>query len=109
MLAPFVFPEALVIALVILPVGIHVAEKVCLSSSRENGRDVGVCSVGITIGVVGAIAVIRPETMDGPRICGSGRWTIVPELGLERQNEHLRLEPLVQGSIIPAKAVHQEH
>jgi len=58
--APLVLPEALVVALVVLPVGVHVAEKVSLSGGAKDGGDVGVGSAGVAVGVVGAVAVIGP-------------------------------------------------
>lgn len=67
-LAPLVLPETLVIALVILPVGVHVSEQVRLAERVQDSSDVCVFARRITVGIVGAVATIRPEAVDGPRI-----------------------------------------
>lgn len=67
-LAPLVLPESLVIALVILPVGVHVCEQVRLAERVQDSSDVGVCARCITVGIVGAVAMIWPQAVDGPRI-----------------------------------------
>ena len=59
-LAPLVLPEALVVALVVLPVGVHVGEEVRGPCGRDDGGDVGVGARGVTVGVVGAVAVVGP-------------------------------------------------
>lgn len=68
-LAPFVLPEALVIALVVLPVGLHIAEGIGSLAGQDVG-DVGVGTVIVALSGIGAVAVVRPETVDGPRIWG---------------------------------------
>lgn len=65
MLAPFVLPEGLIIALVVLPVGLHVAERVWGLAGEDVG-DVGVGTVIIALSGIGAVTVIGPETVNGP-------------------------------------------
>lgn len=60
MLAPFVFPKALVVALVVLPICIHKIEEICLAGCRNNGRYVGILSVLIAILVECTITVVWP-------------------------------------------------
>lgn len=83
-LAPLVLPEALVVALVVLPVGVHVREEVGGSRGGNDGGDVGVGARGVAVGVVGAVAVVGPQAMDGPGVGGACGWGVVPELGLEQ-------------------------
>ena len=82
MLAPLVLPEGFVVAAFVFPIGVHVAEEVGLTGGVEDGGDVGVCAGGIAVGVVGAVAVVGPETVDGPGVGGAGGRGGVPELGL---------------------------
>jgi len=60
MFLPFVIPEALVIALDVFPVRVHVAEHGGCAGRGEDRGDVGVGSVGIAIGVEGAVAMVGP-------------------------------------------------
>ena len=59
MLGPLVLPEALVVASLVFPVGVHVGEEVGVRG-LDDGADVGVCARGVAVGVVGAVAVVRP-------------------------------------------------
>ena len=58
---PFVVPKGLVVALVVFPVGVHVGEQIGLARSGYDGGDVGVGASRVAVGVVGAVAVIRPS------------------------------------------------
>lgn len=84
MFAPFVFPEGLVVALVVFPVGAHVGEQVGLVVGFENGGDVGVGAGGVAASIVGPVAVVRPKTVDGPGIVRASAGICVPELRLEK-------------------------
>lgn len=84
MLVPLMLPEALVVALVIFPVRIHVLQQRCLSGCLQYLSDVRVLARWVAVGVVRPIAAVRPESMDGPAVRGSGRRMSVPELGLEK-------------------------
>lgn len=53
-------PEALVITVGILPVGIHVRKEGGLPGGSQDLSDVGVGSIGVAVGVIGPIAVVRP-------------------------------------------------
>jgi len=66
MFLPFVIPEALVVAVDVLPVCVHIAEHIRCACSSEDGGDIGVGSAGVAVGVIGAVAVVRPQAMDGP-------------------------------------------
>ena len=83
-LGPLVLPEALVVALVVLPVGVHVGEQVRGPCGGDDGGDVGVGARGVAVGVVGAVAVVGPQAVDGPGVGGACGWGVVPELGLEQ-------------------------
>ena len=83
MLAPFVLPEGLIVALVVFPVCVHVAEEIGCAGCYKDGGDIRVGTCGVAIGVVGAVAVVGPEAVDCPGVAGTGGWIVVPELGLE--------------------------
>lgn len=65
-LGPLVRPELLVIAIVVLPVGVHVRES--CRGSRENVLNVGVGAVRVARGGISAITVIRPKTVNSPGV-----------------------------------------
>lgn len=67
-LVPLVLPEGLVIALIILPVGVHVREQVRLAERVEDSSYVRIFARRVTVGIIGAIAMVRPQAMDCPRI-----------------------------------------
>ena len=67
-LAPLVLPELLVVALVVLPVLVHVVERVAGVVGLEDLGDVGVSAIRVTLRRVGAVAVVGPETVNGPRV-----------------------------------------
>lgn len=71
-LAPLVLPERLVIALIILPVGVHVREQVRLAERVENGSYVGVFARWITVGIIRAVATVWPQAMNCP--CINRAW-----------------------------------
>lgn len=60
-LAPFMLPERLVVSVDVHPVLVHVVDEIGTALRVENGRDVGVGTVGVTIGLVGAITVVGPD------------------------------------------------
>ena len=78
-------PERLIFALVIFPVGVHVIEEGGGAGGCDDGADVGVGASGVAVGVEGAIAVVRPETVYSPGLRGTGGRVGVPELGLRRR------------------------
>ena len=85
MLGPLVFPESLIIALIVLPVGIHVVEEVRGTKGSDYVGDVGVCTRWITVSLVGAIALVGPlrVVISCPftiRSCSTGEHTIGHEL-----------------------------
>lgn len=84
---PFVIPEAFVVALVVFPVGVHVAEEGGLAGGGQDGGDVCVGAIRVAVGVVGAVAVVGPEPVDGPGVGGAGGGVVVPELCLSRSCE----------------------
>lgn len=59
-LVPLVLPEGLVIALIILPVGVHVREQVRLAERVEDSSYVGVFARRVTVGIICAVAMVRP-------------------------------------------------
>lgn len=61
MLVPLVLPERLVVALVVLPVLVHVGEKLGVARVLDDGSDVGVLARVVAVCLVGAIAVVRPS------------------------------------------------
>lgn len=70
MLTPLVLPEGLVGAVVVWPVCVHVAEQFRVRLLNDGG-DVGVLPALVTKLLVCAIAVIRPETVNGERVLGA--------------------------------------
>lgn len=68
MLAPFVLPEGLGSAGIALPVGAHVGYEVLLAGGIQDVCDVFVGSTVVTAGFVCAIAVVWPESVDGPAV-----------------------------------------
>lgn len=56
---PLVGPEGVVVALVVLPVCLHVRQELCLAEGCEDRADVGVCAGRIAAGIVCAIATVR--------------------------------------------------
>lgn len=60
MLVPLMFPEILVISFVVLPIYIHVVQQARSSGLTYDGRNIGIFTGWITIGLVSAIAIIRP-------------------------------------------------
>ena len=79
-LAPLVGPEGLVLALVVLPVLVHVVQEGLVLGS-DDGRDVGVLALLVAVGLISAVAVIRPQAVDSPRVRRA--VTQIPELGLQ--------------------------
>ena len=69
-LAPFMFPEALVVAVDVFPVCVHEGEEVGLACGVEDGGDVGVRSVCVAVGVEGSVAMVRP----GFYLSGAASW-----------------------------------
>lgn len=78
MLTPFMFPEAFIIALVVLPIGVHVVEEISLTGSGYDGGDIGVLTVGVTVLVEGPITMIWPkcDQLCSNRVVVIGRRTI---------------------------------
>lgn len=64
MLVPFVLPEVFVVTLVIFPVGVHVAEKIGLASSRDDGGDVIVLAARVAVLFVSTVAAIWPRGIE---------------------------------------------
>ena len=60
-LAPFVFPERLVVAPVVLPVHGHVIQQVVAVEVFEDLRDVLVLTRFVTVLLVGSVAFVGPE------------------------------------------------
>ena len=59
-LVPFVLPEVFVVALVVFPIGVHVAQEIGLAGGGDDGGDVVVFAARIAVLLVGAVAAIRP-------------------------------------------------
>lgn len=59
MLAPLVFPEHLVRAVIGDPVGVHVVEQTLPVEGLQDGGDVRVGATVIAVGLIGAVAVVR--------------------------------------------------
>ncbi len=82
-------PKALIITLIILPIRIHIRQQSRRSITLQDGsnrrgriRTLDFSS-SITVLLIRAITIVGPETVDGPRIAGTGGSTSgVPELGL---------------------------
>jgi hypothetical protein len=63
-LGPLVLPEGLVVALIVFPVRGHVGEEVVCAKRGQDGGNVGVGARGIAVGIVCAIASIRPGNVN---------------------------------------------
>lgn len=59
-LAPLMRPETLVVPLIVLPICVHVIEKVSLAIRREDVGYVGVGTVWIAVRVVCPVTVVWP-------------------------------------------------
>ena len=60
-LAPLVFPEAFVGAILIFPEDVHVIEHVGAARGLQDLGDVGVLPGFVAVFIVGAVAVVWPE------------------------------------------------
>ena len=62
-LLPFVLPEGFIrtAGRAVLPVGVHVVQKIIGTKTLEDSGDVGVSTVGIAVGLVSTVAVIGPD------------------------------------------------
>jgi hypothetical protein len=63
MLVPLVLPEALIITLVVLPVGLHVGQQLGPTLRLEDPRDIRILARGITELLVRAITVVGPGSI----------------------------------------------
>ena len=68
MLVPFVLPEVIVVSAVVEPEIVHLRIQCRLSGCENRGRDVVQLHASIAELRVGAITMVRPETMKCPRI-----------------------------------------
>lgn len=60
MLVPLMLPERLVVPAVVLPVRVHVREKLGVAGGFDDRGDVGVLARRVAVFLVRAVAVIRP-------------------------------------------------
>lgn len=63
MLVPFVLPEGLVIAIIVLPVCVHVGQELVPALLLEDGGDVGELSRGVAEFLVCAITIVGPDSV----------------------------------------------
>jgi hypothetical protein len=82
-LAPLVLPEGLVVALVVLPVLLHVRQGLVGARGLQDFGDVGVGAARVAVGFVGAVAVVGPQAVQGPGVVRACGGIGVPELGLQ--------------------------
>jgi hypothetical protein len=66
-----VLPKVLVALVVALHVLAHVGDEAALAVVLQQGGDVGVGAGRVAALRVGAVAVVGPEAVDGPRVCGA--------------------------------------
>lgn len=59
-------------------------QEVSLAVRVEDSCNVGVGSAVVTVGLVGAITVVGPKTMDRPGITRSSSWVGIPKLRLKQ-------------------------
>lgn len=78
-------PETLIITILILPIRIHIIQQLRPTLRFQNLRNILIRARLIAIRLIRAIAIIRPEPMDGPGIVGSRGGVGVPELSLEEK------------------------
>jgi hypothetical protein len=67
MLVPLMLPEALVVALIVGPVGLHIRQQVIATLFLQDRSDVGVLARGIAELLVRAVAVVGPEDFSETR------------------------------------------
>ena len=60
MLVPFMLPEGLVVAVIVLPVGVHIGQELVTALLLENGGDVGELSRRVAELLVAAVTVVGP-------------------------------------------------
>lgn len=70
MLVPLVLPEALVITLVVLPVGLHVGQQLGPTLRLEDLRDVRIFARRIAELFVRAVTVVGPESIVSDHVVG---------------------------------------
>lgn len=85
MLVPLVLPEALVITLVVLPVGLHVGQQLGPALRLEDLCDVRILARRIAELLVGAVAVVRPALIVSGHI-----FYYFPLLGHTKDHEQSR-------------------
>lgn len=60
MFAPLMLPERLVVTLVVLPISLHVGEKIRLAEGLDDGGNVRICAGGIAVRIVSTVTAVRP-------------------------------------------------
>lgn len=84
-LAPFVFPERLVVAPIVLPVYGHVVQQVVAVEMFEDLGYVLVLSGFVAVLLVGSVAFVRPQAVYCPVVCWTRSRVGVPELRLQQK------------------------
>lgn len=59
-LAPFMLPEGFVISSLVFPIGIHVVQEAGCTVRLQDGGDIGILAVHVTVLIVGAVTVVGP-------------------------------------------------
>lgn len=65
------FPKGLIITIVTGPVRVDVAQSRGTKKLGDNISNVGIRSTGVTVCRISSVTVVRPKTVNGPRICVS--------------------------------------
>ena len=63
---PLVLPKCLGALRITEPVGVHEIEERLAAIRLNKFRQIGVCSARIAVLIISAVAVIWPESVDGP-------------------------------------------
>ena len=75
-------PKRLIRLIVRQPIRLHEVQRSRRARRLQDLRDVRVCTGGIALFLVGAVAVVGPEAMDRPTVCGTCGGIRIPKLYL---------------------------
>lgn len=67
------------------PILVHIVEDVGCTTGLEDLSNVGVVARVVARPLPGSVALVRPETVDGPRVVWASGGGIVPEAGEEEK------------------------
>jgi hypothetical protein len=75
-------PKRLIRLIVRQPIRLHEVQRSRRARRLQDLRDIRVCTGGIAHFLVGTVAVVRPEAVDRPTVCGACDGIRIPKLYL---------------------------